>query len=174
MLIYICIYILLSRLSLGNIYIMISSKIGNILTSMTRWERISPNHFILFLLLVLSIPVLPKLWDTELICTEYAQNYWLTRVPVDLSPRRLSVNRHWNYLARVLFDLSPRHLSVDWCQNYSGRVIVNSNPRCLSVDRCWNYLGRVPAVWPSTNAENFDSHPSRLSFDRHNLQLITS
>ena len=55
---------------------------------------------------LLSIPLFPKLWDTELLCTEYAQKYWLTRVPVNLSPRRLSVDQWqtiWleSYLTRV-------------------------------------------------------------------------
>ena len=66
----------------------------------------------------LSIPVFPKLWDTDLLYTEYAQNYWLTRipgkssqltrVPVNSSPRRLSVDQRQNYLAQVLFDSSTR------------------------------------------------------------------
>ena len=148
----------------------------------------------------LSIPVIPKLWDTELLCTEYTQNYWLTlvpgnlsqltRVPVDSSPRRLSVDRRRNYLDRVLFDLSPRHMSVDrrwnylaqvlfnsshsrlsvnrrW--NYLARVLVDLSPRRPSVDRCWNYLARVPVVCPSADVETVDSYPSRLSFDRRNL-----
>ena len=97
---------------------------------------------------LLSIPVFPKLWDTELLCTQYARNYWLTRVPVDSSHRHLSVDRRWNYLARVLVDSSPRRLSVD---------------------RHWNYLARVPVVYPSTYAETVDSHPSKLSFGRRNL-----
>ena len=95
-----------------------------------------------------SIPVLPKLWDTELLCTEYAQNYWFTRVPVDLSPRRLSVDRQWNYLAWVLF---------------------NSSHRRLSVNRRWNYLAQVLVDYHSTDVETVDSNPIRLSLDRRNL-----
>ena len=126
----------------------------------------------------LSIPVFPKLWDTELLYTEYAWNYWLTRVPgnlsqltqvpVDSSPRRLSINRRQNYLAQVLFDLSPRSLSVDQRWNYSAWFLVASSPQCLSVDRHWNYLARVPGVCHSTDVETIDSHPNRMYLDRHN------
>ena len=123
----------------------------------------------------LSIPVSPKLWDTELLCTEYAWNYWLTQVPVNLSqltrfpvdssPRRLSVDRWQNYLARVLFDSSPRRLSVDQRWNYSAQVLVDSSPQRPSVDRRWDYLARVLVICTSTDVETVDSHPSRLSLD---------
>ena len=102
----------------------------------------------------LSIPVLPKLWDTELLCTEYAQNYWLTRVPVDSSPRRLSVDRRRNYLARFLFNSSHRRLSFDRHWNYSAQVLVDSSPQHPSINRRWNYLARVPVGCPSTDVEN--------------------
>ena len=115
-----------------------------------------------------SIPVLPKLWDTELLCTEYARNYWLTRVPVDLSPRRLSVDRRQNYLGRILFNSSPRRLSVDRRWNYLARALVNLSPQRPSVDCRWNYLARVPGVYHSTDVETVDSHPNHLSLDRHN------
>ena len=73
-----------------------------------------------------------------------------------------------------LFGLSPilpesRCLSVDWRWNYLAQVLVNSSPRCLSVDCRWNYLARVPVVCRPTDAETVYSHPSCLSFDRHNL-----
>ena len=87
--------------------------------------------YVIYIIFV-SIPVFPKLWDTKLICTEYARKYWLTwvpvdssqltRVPVDSSPRRLFVNRRQKYLAWFLFDSSPRRLSVDrrWDSSWIG------------------------------------------------------
>ena len=85
--------------------------------------------------------------------------YQSTRVPVNLSPRCLSVNWWKNYLARFLFVLSPRRLSVDQRWNYSARVRVDSSPQrpslkifgsspnCLSFDwrrNCW--LTSQPSV----------------------------
>ena len=75
----------------------------------------------------------------------------------------------WNYLAQVLFDSSPRLLFVDRRWNYLAQVLVYSSPRHPSVNQCWNFLDQVPVVCPLTDAETVDSHPSRLSFDRHNL-----
>ena len=106
----------------------------------------------------LSIIVFPKLWYTELICTEYARNYLLTLVPVNSSQ-----------LTQVPIDSSYIILSVDQRQNYLTRVLFDLSHRRLSVDRRWNYLARVLVVCPSTNIETVDSHPSRLSLDRPNL-----
>ena len=131
------------------------------ITIIRRWSRKS-------FLLYMSIPVFPKLWDTELLYTEYARNYRLTWLPVDSSPICLSVNRRQNYLARVLFNSSHRRLSVDRRWNYSARVLVNSSPHRSSVDRHWNYLAWVPGVFPLADVETVDSHPERLSLDRHN------
>ena len=132
----------------------------------------------------MSIPVFPKLWDTELLWTECARNYWLpqvpvnlsqfTWVPVDLSPRRLSVDRRQNYLARVLFDSSPRRLSINRRWNYLAPFLVNLSPRRQSVDRPWKYLARVPVVCSSTDVGTDDSHHSHLSLYRLNLQQLTS
>ena len=118
---------------------------------------------------ILSIPVFPKMWDTELLCTEYARNYLLTWVPIDSSPRHLSVDWRWNNLARVLFDSSPRRLVVDRRWNYLARALVDSSHRRPSVDPLRNYLARVPVVCPSTDAETVGSHPISLSFYRLKL-----
>ena len=109
------------------------------------------------------------MWDTELLFTEYAGKYWLTWVPVDSSPKCLSVDWRWNYLARVLFDSSPGPLSVDLHWNYLDWGLVDLISMRLSFDRRLNYLARVPVVCPSTDAETTDSHPNRLSLDRRNL-----
>ena len=140
---------------------------GGVDLSNQKWNncKIEYDHFCCSL----SIPVFPKMWDTELLCTEYARKYWLNRVPVNLSPRRLSVDRRWNYLTWILFDSSHMRLSVNRRWNYLARVLVNSSPRRPSVDRRWNYLARVPVVRPSNDAETVDSHPSCLSFNRINL-----
>ena len=134
---------------------------------------------ICYLVALLSIHMSPKLWVTELLCTEYARNYWLTwvpldssqltRVPVELSPRRLSVDWRQNYLAQVLFDSSPRRLSIYQRWNYSARFLVDSSPHRPSVYRRWNYLAWVSVVYPLTVVETVDSHPRRLSLDCRNL-----
>ena len=88
----------------------------------------------------LSIPVFPKLWYTELLWTEYAQNYWLKS---QTSFRRMTLKL------------------LTW-------VPVHSSPGRLSVDRHWNYLARVPVVCPSTDTGTVNSHPSKVSLDRCN------
>ena len=171
-----------------TVWILLSHKTYKIFTGLILvqmrlfWFSITQLHFLIehkivgkYIYLYLykepkmSIPVFPKLWDTELLCTEYAQNYWLPQVPVDSSPGRMPVNRRWNYLAQVLFESSHRHLSVDRRWKYSARVLVDSSPRRPSVSRLWNYLARVPVVCSSTDVETVDSHPSRLSLDHRNL-----
>ena len=108
-------------------------------------------------------------YETRNFFTQNARNYQLTWVPVDSSPRRISIDQRWNYLAQVLFASSHRHLSVDRRWNYSARVLANSSPRRPSVDRSRNYLDRVLVIYISTDVENVDSHPSRLSFHCRNL-----
>ena len=105
----------------------------------------------------LSIHVFTKLWDTELLCKEYAKNYWLTRVPVDSSHTRRSVNGRWNYLSPVLIDLSPGV----YPSTVAETIWIESQSSVLRPTQ--KLLTHTPAVCPLTGATSNNSRSRRLS-----------
>ena len=123
----------------------------------------------------MSIPMFPQLWDTDLLCTEYAQNYWLepqtsvrrptlkllTRVPVDSSPRRLSVDRCWNYWLESQSTLVP-----DVCPStYAKTIWLESQSSVFRPTQ--KLLTHIPAVCPLAVATTNDSCPRHLSSDSY-------
>ena len=92
----------------------------------------------------LSIPVFPQLWDTDLICTEYSRNYWLTLVPLRPSEGySFSVGRRTDIWDLSWLGIERNSFSVGRRTNVCDSSRLGLEPNSLSV-------GRRPDVWDSS------------------------
>ena len=88
----------------------------------------------------------------------FAQNMPKT---IDLSPRRLSVDRHWNYWLESQSTWVP-----DVCPSTDTETIcLESQSSVLWTTQ--KLLTHIPAVCPLTTTTTNDSLPRRLSSDRY-------
>ena len=127
------------------------------------------------LLLSVLILVFPQLWDTDILCTEYAWNYWLksqtsvrwlmlrllTWFPVDSSPRRLSVDQRWNYW----LESQPTRFPDVCLLTNTETIWIESQSYVIWPTQ--KLLTHIPVVCPSTVTTTNESRPRHLSFDRY-------
>ena len=122
---------------------------------------------------ILSIPVLPQLWDTNILFTEYAQNYWLKS---QTSVRQPMVKLFGSSPSRLEFQTSVRRLTLKLFGSILSRLDSRTSVRRPTL----KLFGLIPSQldsWTSVHRPTlklFGSSPIHLSFDRSRNCWLTS